>query len=290
MGSTFCQKITIRDIINEIDCLESLSEEMLNKKIIQISDSNNAKEFSLCDYVKGPLPKRTPGLVLLVREKLKDYDCIVVCSPQISICNVINYIDSKIGFVAHKSDVHDSVIIGRNVTIEDNVIIGENTVVEHNVVIHSGSIVGKNCLIRSHASIGSDGFNYISINENLRVKQKHLGGVKIGDNVEVGSSTCIVRGLIDPTIIGNNVKIDNLVHIAHDCNINDNALIIAGSHLAGYVSIGNSSRVAPNAVIKQRIKVGDNAIVGIGAVVYKDVMDNESVMGNPARKVISPKN
>ncbi|KGJ93582.1 UDP-3-O-(3-hydroxymyristoyl)glucosamine N-acyltransferase [Colwellia psychrerythraea] len=253
-------------------------------KIDFISDSSNGVPNSICDYIKGELPKNHEDLILLVREAISGYNCVVVENPQIIIVDIIKYIKANIGFEAkyQYSKIPSSVKIGENVVIEENVEIGEHTVIEHNAVIHSGTKIGKNCLIRTHASIGGDGYGYIDTGKGL-VKQPHLGGVTLSDNVEIGSNTCVVRGMINDTYLGESVKVDNLVHIAHDCFIDDYSFIIAGAELSGYVSVGKRSRVAPNACVKQRLSIGNDAIVGLGAVVTKNVPDGKVVAGNPAK-------
>jgi UDP-3-O-[3-hydroxymyristoyl] glucosamine N-acyltransferase len=147
----------------------------------------------------------------------------------------------------------------------------------------TGTHIGKNCLVRANSTIGSDGFGYERKENGDPVKFIHLGGVIIGNNVEVGSCTCIAKGTLGKTIIEDNVKIDNLVHIAHNCVIRKGAFVIATSILCGGVEIGSNAWIAPNATITQKAKVGENSIVGLGAVVTKSVDANTTVAGNPAR-------
>lgn len=283
MSSIFNNPISIR-IIEKLICAQnSLSD---NIDILRISDSNNSKEFSLCDYIKGPKPEPKNGLVLLTKAPLEGFLCLIVQNPQLEMIKVIEYVNSLIGFKKnyYGNCIHETVKIGMNVVIEDNVEIGQGTILEHNCVIHANTKIGKNCLIRTNSSIGGDGFGFINIDSGY-VKQPHLGGVILGDNVEIGANCCVVRGIINPTRVDNNVKVDNLVHIAHDCHIKDSAFIIAGAVLCGYVTIGKRSRVAPNATIKQRVVIGDDAIVGLSSVVLKNVKDNETVFGNPAKSL-----
>jgi len=250
-----------------------------------VSDSNAPVNNSICDYIKGPLPEQIDNLILLTKDNIDGYTCILVDNPQESIVKVINHIESTIGFHQKyaNSQIPASVKIGKNVVIEDNVEIGENTIIEHNVVIHSGTKIGQNCFIRTHSSIGGDGFGFFRDGQNKLVKQPHLGGVTIGDNVEIGSNTCVVRGIVNDTTIGNHTKVDNLVHIAHDCQIGEENFITACAELSGYVTIGNKTSIAPNTCIKQRTNLGDNIIVGMGAVILKDVEDKAVMIGNPAK-------
>jgi UDP-3-O-[3-hydroxymyristoyl] glucosamine N-acyltransferase len=115
------------------------------------------------------------------------------------------------------------------------------------------------------------------------VKFIHLGGVVIGDNVEIGSCTCIAKGTLSNTIIEDDVKIDNLVHVAHNCIIRKGAFIIASSVLCGGVDVGENTWVAPNATVTQKAHLGKNSLVGLGAVVTKNVDPDCIVAGNPAK-------
>jgi UDP-3-O-[3-hydroxymyristoyl] glucosamine N-acyltransferase LpxD len=283
MSNIFKNSIFLSSILRSID---EKSELINDFEIFSISDSEASEAFSICDYIKGPLPENHEGLVLVTPERIDGYNCIIVASPQEVIVKIIEYIKSVGGFKKLYSDatIPNCVLIGQNVVIEDNVEIGEGSVIEHNVVIHSGSRIGKNCLIRTHSSIGGDGYGFINTEKGL-IKQPHLGGVYLGDNVEIGSNTCIVRGIINDTVLSDNVKVDNLVHIAHDCFIGKDSYIIASSELSGYVKIGERSRIAPGACVKQRVNIGNDVVVGMGAVVLKNVADNEVVIGNPAKSL-----
>ena len=153
-------------------------------------------------------------------------------------------------------------------------------------MVRSGSKIGSNCFIGASSSIGTEGFGYERDEQGVPIKFVHLGGVSIGDNVEIGSQTSIVRGTLSDTIIESNVKIDNLVHIAHNVHIKDGALVVACSEVSGSVVIGKNAWIAPNACIMEKVVIGDNAVVGLGAVVIRDVPDRTTVAGNPAKPLI----
>lgn len=215
---------------------------------------------------------------------------LISLNPRFDFIRALEIINYHIGFQIDdtKPVIHSSVKIGKNVDIENGVSIGSNTVIESNVVIMSGTHIGKNCLIRSNSSIGGDGFGYERHSDGRPVKFIHLGGIIIGNNVEIGSNTCIAKGTLGNTIIEDNVKVDNLVHIAHNCIIRDGAFIIACSSISGGVEIGRNAWIAPNATIIQKIKVGDDAIVGLGSVVMKNVESSCIIATNPARVIRRP--
>lgn len=192
--------------------------------------------------------------------------------------------ENKNSIISSKAKIADNVIIGNYCTIEDNVSIGKNTIIGNNVTIKNNTIIGENCVIQSGAIIGEDGFGFIEIN-NKKIRVAHLGGVQIGNFVEIGANTCIIKGTIDNTIIENNVKIDNLCHIAHNIIIKENTAIVAQTLLGGSVKIGENCWISTSA-IRNQINIGKNSLVGLGSVVVKDVPENSIVYGNPAKKGI----
>jgi len=180
--------------------------------------------------------------------------------------------------------IDPSVRVGSNVSIgRKNVRIGENTVIHDNVVIYDNVHIGSDCIIQSGAVIGGDGFGYIQDVDLEWIRFPHYGKVIIKNKVEIGSNTCIDRGSLSDTIIEDGVKIDNLVHVAHNTKIGKNSLIIALAMIGGSTKIGENCWIAPSSSLKDNIRIGDQSIVGLGAVVLKDVPNLTVVVGNPAR-------
>ncbi len=163
--------------------------------------------------------------------------------------------------------------------------VGANSIIEHNVVLHSGTRIGKNCRIRSCSSIGGDGFGFERLDDGTPMRFPHLGGVVIGDNVEIGALNSIAKGALSDTFIADYVKTDSLVHIAHNCFVNESALITACAELSGGVTLGKRVWVGPNVAMMQKVTVGDDALIGLGAVVTKNVCARTIVAGNPAKKI-----
>ncbi|MFT6908675.1 MAG: UDP-3-O-[3-hydroxymyristoyl] glucosamine N-acyltransferase [Oleiphilaceae bacterium] len=208
-------------------------------------------------------------------------------NPRLDFIRALSFLQTKIGFTTWNkpTEIHPTAIIGQNVVIEDGCYIGENTIIEHNVVLHAGTRIGKNSRIRSCSSIGSDGFGFERLEDGTPLRFPHLGGVVIGNNVEIGSCTAIACGTLSDTVIEDNAKIDNLVHVAHNCLIKDGAFIIACAELSGGVVVGENAWVAPNSCTHQKINIGDWSLVGLGAVVTKDVPASTVYAGNPAKKI-----
>jgi UDP-3-O-[3-hydroxymyristoyl] glucosamine N-acyltransferase len=173
--------------------------------------------------------------------------------------------------------------IGNNVVIEAGCKIGDYCIILHNTVILENTIIGNNVSIGCNCTVGGVGFGY-ELNESGEYELiSHLGNVVISDNVEIGNNTAIDRAVLGSTIIGNNVKIDNLVHVAHGVKIGDNSLIIANSMIAGSTVVENDVWVAPSASILNKLKIGKGSLIGMGAVVIKNVEDDSIIAGNPGK-------
>lgn len=209
-------------------------------------------------------------------------------NTRLDFIRILSILESTIGFATYDfpSEIHPSAKIGQNVVIEDGCKITEGVIIEHNVVIHSGTRIGKNSRIRSCSSIGGDGFGFERLEDGRPLRFPHLGGVVIGENVEIGSCTAVACGTLSDTVIDDYVKIDNLVHIAHNCLIKKGAFIIACAEISGGVVVGENAWIAPNSCTHQKITIGDNAIVGLGAVVTKNVASNTVIAGNPAKPLV----
>lgn len=195
---------------------------------------------------------------------------------------------SPSAMVAPTARIGTGVRIGHNVVVEEGCAIGDGSDIGHNTVLHAGTVVGRRVVIGCNCTIGGTGFGYQPNVAGDQELMPHVGNVEIGDDVEIGSNTCIDRASMGSTVIGRNVKIDNLVHIAHNVRIGANSLVIAHAMVAGSCEVGANAWIAPNAAIRNKVSVGEGAVVGLGAVVVKDVAPRTTVAGNPARE-LAPK-
>lgn len=165
-----------------------------------------------------------------------------------------------------------SATIGINSVIGKNVTIGKSSVIYPNVTIYDNSVIGNNVIIQSGAVIGSDGFGLIK-DADLWVKVPHIGNVVIGDNVEIGANTTIDKGTIDSTIISDNVKIDNLVHVAHNVKIGKNTAIAACVGIAGSTNIGENCTVGGGSGLNGHINIADNVHIHGMTMVTKSIKE-----------------
>lgn len=212
---------------------------------------------------------------------------IIADNSRLAFIKALTVLGNEIGFSTWDApaEIDPSAKIGQNVVIENGCVVGANSIIEHNVVLHAGTRVGKNSRIRSCSSIGGDGFGFERLEDGTPLRFPHLGGVLIGDAVEIGALNSIARGTLSDTIIRDYVKTDNLVHIAHNCFIDEGALVTACAELSGGVRLGKRVWVGPNVAMMQKITVGDDALIGLGAVVTKNVPESTVVAGNPAKKI-----
>lgn len=293
MDYKLVRNITVEELIFDLG-LTSFNQPIIQRNysnfISSISTPKSIKSNSLC-FSKELINDNLNACIILDRKFASQIPYpstntyILTSHPRLTFILALDIIYNKIGFqhFSFPSKIHPSVICGQNVVIESGCIIEENVVIEHNTIIHKGTQIGKNSRIRANSNIGGDGFGFERLSDDIPVRFQHLGGVVIGENVEIGALNSIARGTLSDTVIGNNVKTDNLVHIAHNCIINDNCLITACAELSGSITLGRNVWIGPNVSLMQKITIGDNSIIGLGAVVLKDVPENSIFAGNPAK-------
>jgi len=169
--------------------------------------------------------------------------------------------------------------------IEEGTKIGSAVYIGPFCHIESCVVIGDNVKIGSGTVIGKEGFGFEREMDGQLVRFPHIGGVRIEDDVEIGSNVSIDRGTLGDTVIGEGTKVDNLCHIAHNVYIGRHCMIIAQSMLAGSSSIGDYTTVAPCACVREKVRVGKNCLIGLGAVVTKDIEDGWVAYGSPAKPV-----
>lgn len=223
---------------------------------------------------------------------------IISSNPRLDYMKVVGtfFSEREIPSGIHPTaNIEEGAVIGHNVSIGANchigskVVIGDNTIVLPNCCFYGRVKIGEGCYIKPGVVLGGPGFGFEFDDQGTPIHFPHNGEIIIGNNVMIGSNSTIDRATIDATIIEDNVKIDNLVQIAHNCHIGKNSLIIGGAMIGGGVRIGESSWISPNVTILQQVKIGSHCKVGIGSVVLRNVKDGMTVFGNPAKKIQVPK-
>ena len=192
--------------------------------------------------------------------------------------------------IAPAASVSRTAQIGRNCVIGDHVTIGDGCFIGDNVIIEQGAtirhcVLGDGCIIQTGVAIGSDGFAYERHPDGRLERFPHFGGARIGSNVEICANSSIARGSLQDTVIGNNTKIDALVHIAHNVSIGENCQLAAGTIIGGSTRLGNSCWTGLNSTLKNQITIGDNVLVAAGACVISNVPNCDVVAGVPAKSI-----
>lgn len=230
------------------------------------------------------------SLEMVIDEKiLKDKLLIKVRSPKLTLIRILEKLYApKIEYGIHSSAcVHKEAKINKNVyigpfTYVGNCEIDEGTIIHGNCFIFDNVKIGKNVSINAGSIIGSEGFGYELNEKNEYVKFIHIGGVEINDNVDIGANTCVVRGALANTIIGEGTKIDNLVHIGHNAIIGKHCIITANNMVGGSVRIEDHSWLGPSSSTLNQLTLAKNSYAGLGSVITKNLPSGEVWVGNPA--------
>jgi UDP-3-O-[3-hydroxymyristoyl] glucosamine N-acyltransferase len=171
--------------------------------------------------------------------------------------------------------IHSGVVLGRFCTI------GDDVTLHPNAVLYDGTVLGDRVVVHANAVLGADGFGY-RFQGGRHVKVPQLGHVEIGSDVEIGACTTIDRGTFQATRVGDGTKIDNLVMVAHNCQIGRHNLFVSQMGIAGSSSTGDYVVVAGQAGIVDHVRIGEGAMVGAQAGVTKEVPAGQRVLGSPA--------
>ena len=218
-----------------------------------------------------------------VAKKIKEnkYGVILSKNPRKDFFELHNkLVKENFYFTKKENKISKKAIISKNANIgEYNIIIEDDVIIEAGVTIYENVTIKKGAIIKSGTILGADGFQYIKEKEEI-IKAEPAGELEISKNVVIHNNTVIDKGIFGKTYIGDNTKIYNLVHIAHDSKIGKNVFLTAGVIVCGRVKIGENSYLGPNCTIKNGLILGENSKVSMGAVVTKNVNENEVVTGN----------
>jgi len=181
--------------------------------------------------------------------------------------------------------VAENVVLGNNVKIYPNCWIGENSVIDDDcqvfagVKIYPNTLIGKRCVLHAGVVVGSDGFGFVRQDDGTYRKLPQTGNVVIEDDVEIGANTTIDCATMGSTFIRKGVKLDNLVQIGHNCEINENSVLAALTGIAGSSVIGKNCTVAGQVGVAGHLKVGDGAILAAKTGVTTNIPENSIQMG-----------
>ncbi|MEI6864746.1 UDP-3-O-(3-hydroxymyristoyl)glucosamine N-acyltransferase [Flavicella sp.] len=188
-------------------------------------------------------------------------------------------------YIGNNVKIGDDVKIYPHCYIGDNVSVSDGTTLYSGVKIYSDCIVGNNCKIHAGAIIGADGFGFIPDENKVYASIPQIGNVVIEDNVSIGANTTIDRATLGSTIIRKGVKLDNLIQVAHNCEIDENTVIAALTGISGSTKIGKRTMIGGHAAFAGHIKIGDDVVVSGFSGVRKSIKDKDIVIGFPAYNI-----
>jgi UDP-3-O-[3-hydroxymyristoyl] glucosamine N-acyltransferase len=184
--------------------------------------------------------------------------------------------------IGENARIGDGARIYPHVFIDDHCIIGENSILYSGVKLYSHTQIGNSCIIHSGVVIGSDGFGFAPGTDGSYTKIPQLGNVIIEDNVEVGSNTTIDRATLGSTIIRQGTKLDNLIMVAHNCEIGKHTVVASQAGFSGSSKIGNNCLIGGQAGFSGHITVGNHVMIAAQSGIANNIKDKSVVMGSPA--------
>lgn len=277
-GSVYIDNLADVEHVNE-HTLDWVKESQPDKQ--RIAESSKARCVLVDNEVVYSDQLRKQGKILLV-----------VKNPKRALAKIGNhfFVEKPRPGVHPTALIHPEAKIGKNICIGAYCVIGkasigDNCMIDSNVRIYDGVIMGNNCEIKAGAVLGGAGFGFERDVEGNLFRFPQIGGLIIGNNVEVGANTCIDCGALSDTMIGDYTKINNLCHIAHNNKIGRNVTITGCVNISGSNIIEDGVWIAPNSSVRGWVHIGRGATVGMGSVVVKDIPESETWVGNPAHKM-----
>lgn len=183
-------------------------------------------------------------------------------------------------FIGKGATIGKGAVIYPGVFIGSNAFIGDDSILYANVTVYHSCIIGKRVILHSGVVVGADGFGFASPGKN-NTKIPQVGFVQIDDDAEIGANTTIDRATLGRTWIQRNVKIDNLVQIAHNVVIGENSVITAQVGISGSTKLGKSVIVGGQTGMVGHINIGDNVMIAADSKIHKDIESGKVIGGKP---------
>ena len=281
--------------------------------LTEIQSCKKAKKGSLSFILESKNLKQTEtteaSALMTYTELLDVPNQIIVKNPREALYKVIHAFlktDTPSGNRSEKAHIDQTAQLGERVTIDPFVVIGEASKVGEETHVHANVVIGKNCqigkqcilypnvtiydntvigdrvIVHSGAVIGADGFGYYQDQEKVYNKLPHIGRVVIENDVEIGANTCIDRGCLSETRIGEGSKLDNLVQIAHNVDVGKRNVYAAQVGFAGSAKVGDDVQIGGQAGINDVI-IGSEVTIAAKSGVTKNIANRKVVAGFPAQ-------
>ena len=268
---------------------------LAGKKYVRYASTSNAEAFLVASEFEDSVPASVPR--------------VVVDETHPALRTLLEHFHPPEPVPA---DVHQTAVIGRGVRLGKDVVVGPYVVIEDevtvgdgsrigahtvigkhstigagchlhpHVVVYHGSVIGSGVIVHAGAAIGKEGFGYTLVDGSHR-KIPQVGRAVIGDDVEIGANTTIDRGSLGDTVVGQGVKIDNLVQVAHNVRIGKLSMLASLVGVAGSTRVGEGVWIGGQAGLINNLDIGDGARIAVRAGVLRDVPAGDTVSGYPAR-------
>jgi UDP-3-O-[3-hydroxymyristoyl] glucosamine N-acyltransferase len=273
--------------VSKLASILGLTWRGIDVKISRVSSVDEADEGSLCfAKMTSNIAVDLAATIIAPPGTLWRIGAVIESTtPRLSFAKALLALSQTPGFLMASENprIGKDTVISKTAFLGKGVVIGERTIIGHNVIVEDGVRIGDDCVIKSNTVIGEAGFGFERDLDNIPVRILHLGGVVIGNRVEIGSLNTVCRGTLSNTVIEDDVKIDDHVHIAHNCRIRRGSLVTACAELSGGVDIGEFSWIGPNSSIIQKAVLGAHSFVGIGSNIIRSIPEHGKVAGNPAK-------
>ena len=257
-----------------------------NPKYIKYLQTTKAGAVFIKEEFKQSLPKETFALIsenpylsmayaskFFVKKLIRDKEFETKIEKE---C----FIDKK-AHIGANTIIKEGTTVLAGAFIGDNVKIGKNCIIYPNVTIYNNTVIGDNCKIHAGAVIGSDGFGYAHTADGKHIKIYHNGNVILEDDIEIGANSTIDRAVFGSTIIKSGTIIDNLVQIAHNCEIKENCIIVAQTGISGSSKLGRNVIMGGQSATAGHLEIGDFATIAARGGVTKSIKGGEVYSGFP---------
>lgn len=218
-----------------------------------------------------------------------------VSDPRAAFMDALEWLITSEGLDAHQrgftkdATISSDAQVASTALIEPGVEVGAGSIISAGAVIKTGTRIGESTVIRENVVIGSAGITVYRAADGRLLKFPHVGGVHIGNNTEVGANAVIAGGILAPTFIGSEVVIGNLCNIGHGAIVENGVWMSVGTLLGGHTTVHTGATIAMGVSVRDNLVIGEEASLGMGCVVVRNVEARRSVFGNPAKRMLGLK-
>lgn len=287
-----------KDIIGNSNNIEEKTGLKTLGTVVGVSDGRFAANRTLCFLDKPPKQGNIERLreSFIVTNKdiapaLGDHWLMIVDDPRALFIDLVYKVKATTGFSCFTSmvdanpNIHPEADVHPQAVIEEGVFIGAGSAIAAGCVIKRGTYIGCNVIVRENTVIGCDGIALYKANDGRVLRFPHLAGVIIEDEVEVGASCVLPRGVMTSSRIGPKTVIGNQSNVGHGVTVGRKVWISVGCLIGGNTTVGDGSTFGLGVNVRDNLRIGNNCSIGMGSVVVKDAQDGSSLFGNPAKKL-----